>query len=371
MFRCVRGVILAPHPHTQGAVPRIAAWLASGLTESGWSVEVWPWGKREDGEILSSKVISRALDAVGIGRRLRSLGGVDFVVVKSGLDWKSVLRDLLLVSCVRKSVPAIILQPHGSQVERLSSPRGRLFKCAAAALLAHVDAVFLLSTEEIQAVEGFAPRTNAYLVRNPYDPGCLDSTPVSVHEGRLNVLFVGRMVREKGVLDLVAAAADSDGRGVLDITFVGRGPAEDEVNELVETLGLGDTVHLRGLGDARALRDAYLGADVLALPSYSEGFPTVLAEAMGFGLPIVCTAIRGAVDHLTDGVHAIFVQPKDSAGLRRALLRLRDDAELRRRMSRSNLSRVQRFDPAVVARHYGECIMDVIAKKPREAGASS
>jgi len=361
MFEGLRGVILAPHPHTQGAVPRIAAWLASGLSASDWSVEVWSWGKREDDESVVSKVVARTLDAVGIGRRLRSIGGVDFLVVKSGLDWKSVTRDLLLVTVVRRHAAAVILQPHGSQTERLLRPGGRVFKWAVAQLLRRIDGMFLLSSEEVDAVARFSPSTRAFLVRNPYDPLCLNSTPVKVREDQYRVLFVGRMVPEKGVLDLVSAAADTDGRGVLEVTFVGAGPAADAARVLADSLGISESVHLVGLCNAQELHEAYVHADVLALPTYwPEGFPTVFAEAMGFGLPIVCTPVRGASDYLVDGVHAVFVQPKDSVGLRDALLKLRDDAELRRDMSRNNLDRVQMFAPAVVADHYRQCIEDVM-----------
>ena len=337
----------------------------------GWSVEVWPWGKRSDSEGLLTKVRSRFSDVLCIRQRLRDCGSVDFLVIKSGLDWKSVIRDLTLVALVRRYAQVIILQPHGSQVERLARAQERLFKWAVAHLLARVEGVFLLSSDEVNAVASFSPQTPVYQVRNPYDPACLDSTPISIEASRMNVLFVGRMVREKGLLDIVCASADAEGRGVLDITFVGQGPAEGEARRLAESLGLKDSVHFLGLGDAESLHKAYLNADVLALPTYwPEGFPTVLAEAMGFGLPIVCTAIRGATDYLIDGVNAVFVEPKDPAGLRKALLDLRDDPEMRRRMSESNLERVRLFEPSIVARHYGECIVDVIARKQREADAS-
>jgi len=263
---------------------------------------------------------------------------------------------MLLVTVVRRHASTIILQPHGSQAERLCGSGNRIFKLAVARLLRHIDGVFLLSSEEVEAVTAFSPNTQAFLVRNPYDPACLKSTPVEIRDDQYRVLFVGRMVREKGVLELVAAAADSDGRGALSISFVGDGPAVAEAQTLADRLGLSDFVEFCGLADAGALRKAYLSAQVLALPSYSEGFPTVISEAMGFGLPVVCTRIRGAADYLVDGINALFVQPKDVTGLRHALISLRDDPALRRRIGTANLEGVKAFDPSLVANHYKECI---------------
>ncbi|MDI6711718.1 MAG: glycosyltransferase [Anaerosomatales bacterium] len=298
-----------------------------------------------------------------IAHHIRAKGGIDFALINSGLDWKSVLRDVALVCQIREDVRVIVLQPHGSQAQRLTGSGSLMFKQLVARLIAQVDAVFLLSSEEVNQVQRFAPRARVHHVKNPYDPAWLQSSRIPIREGQFNVLFVGRVVREKGVLDLVSAAADVDGRGALDVTLVGAGPEEDGVRRLVRDLGLERSVRLAGLADAAALREAYASADVLALPSYTEGFPTVVAEAMGFGLPVVCTRIRGLADYLTDGVHTIFVEPGDPAGLRQALLNLRDDIGLRRQMSENNLRLVREFRPSTVAGEYRGIINELIARK--------
>ena len=60
------------------------------------------------------------------------------------------------------------------------------------------------------------------------------------------------------------------------------------------------------------LDNAYRSTDVFVLPSYREGFPLVVMEAMGYGLPIVTTPIRGCADHLAPGVHALYARAKGS-----------------------------------------------------------
>ena len=89
----------------------------------------------------------------------------------------------------------------------------------------------------------------------------------------------------------------------------------------------------------------------------------MLAEAMGLGLPPVCTRIRGAVDHLVSGCNALFVEAHQPSDVRDKLMRLRDDSELRDEMSRANLELVKRFAPNVVAATYRRAIEDVVESR--------
>jgi glycosyltransferase involved in cell wall biosynthesis len=106
----------------------------------------------------------------------------------------------------------------------------------------------------------------------------------------------------------------------------------------------------------------YRSADVFVLPSYSEGLPTVLLEAMSYGLPIVTTRIRGAADHLAEGENALFVSVRSAEALAGALERLLDDTALRAKMRENNLLKAQDFMPAKVVQAYVEAFADVTGR---------
>ena len=73
--------------------------------------------------------------------------------------------------------------------------------------------------------------------------------------------------------------------------------------KILLSAGLEQKVSLLGYADSDLLSDLYRNSSIFVLPTYfAEGFPTVLAEAMSFGLPITTTPIRGALDHLKDGM---------------------------------------------------------------------
>jgi len=145
------------------------------------------------------------------------------------------------------------------------------------------------------------------------------------------VLFVGRLSPEKGILDLVQAA---DG---IPLTVAGDGPLRDRVPG-----ALGFVQHT-------ALPPLYERAAVVAVPSHREGFGVACAEAMAHARPVVASAVGGLLDLVVDGETGVLVPPRDVPALRGALERLLADPDLRRRLGQAGRARVQeRFSwPAV------------------------
>src|SRR5262249_4022190 len=137
------------------------------------------------------------------------------------------------------------------------------------------------------------------------------------------------------------------------LQLVGSGPEERKLRELAVELGVDDSVELPGYLEGADLTNAYHQATVFALPtSLQEGFPLSILEAMAAGLPVVTTPARGPADHLVEGRNALLVPAGDDAGLAAALLRLLNDADLRREMGAANREKVHDFDPEVVAGDY-------------------
>jgi glycosyltransferase involved in cell wall biosynthesis len=121
----------------------------------------------------------------------------------------------------------------------------------------------------------------------------------------------------------------------------------------IDALELGDAVELRGYLSGGDLEQAYRHAELFVLPTYfAEGFPLSVMEAMGHGLPVITTPIRGCADYLTAEEHALFVPARDPAALAQAIERLLGDDALRARMARANVARVADFAPDRVVPRY-------------------
>jgi glycosyltransferase involved in cell wall biosynthesis len=135
--------------------------------------------------------------------------------------------------------------------------------------------------------------------------------------------------------------------------IAGEGPEAAPLRERTRDLGLDEDVEFTGYLDPDSLAMAYARSDIFVFPTaFAEGFPTVLSEAMAAGLPIVTTAVRGAADHLRDGLNAIFVPTRDPRAIAAAVERLLTDHALREAMSYANREKVKDFAPSKVVEAY-------------------
>lgn len=146
------------------------------------------------------------------------------------------------------------------------------------------------------------------------------------------VLFVGRIVENKGIYDLLEALATSSGDQTLHV--VGRGQ-RDRVRRRAEELGVADSVTLHGVVDHSRLPHYYAACDFLCNPSRYESFGMVNLEAMACGTPVVSTDLDGTKEYLTHGETGLCVPPRDPERLARALDELGSSPELRAEFGRA------------------------------------
>lgn len=182
-----------------------------------------------------------------------------------------------------------------------------------------------------------------------YVPGCYSVIPNGVDvgqfspdvapverycDGKLNILFVGRLESRKGV-DYLVRAYQQVKKAVPDSRLIIVGPGtrlRRKYEKEAAQSGLKDVV-FTGLVRYDELPGYYRTADVFCAPATGrESFGIVLLEAMAAGTPIVASDIEGYASVLSDGVEGLLVPPKDADSLARSLISLLNDAALRRRM---------------------------------------
>lgn len=150
------------------------------------------------------------------------------------------------------------------------------------------------------------------------------------------VVYVGRLVPEKGLRELLDATATlAASRPRLQLALVGDGPMRAELDARVAAAP--HRLHLPGAQDAQAVARWMAAADLVTLPSYSEGHPNVLVEALACGRPVVATPV-GGIPEVVDAASGLLVPARDAqalaGGLRDALDRAWDTDALARRFSR-------------------------------------
>ena len=160
----------------------------------------------------------------------------------------------------------------------------------------------------------------------------------------LRMLCVGRLTPEKGQPLLLDALARVRHRGLdVRLTMVGSGPAEAELVRRTEDLGLDGVVEFTGSVGQDRLPDLYRAHDLFVLPSFQEGLPVVLMEAMATGIPVVTTSIAGIPELVVDGVHGRLVPAGEVDDLADAIAEIAKDPVRRVEMGQAARAQVSRL----------------------------
>jgi colanic acid/amylovoran biosynthesis glycosyltransferase len=140
---------------------------------------------------------------------------------------------------------------------------------------------------------------------------------------RLEILNVGRLAPVKGQALLIDAVAELHADGVpVRCRIVGDGPERAALERRIAARGVGEIVELTGAVGQDRIRELYDGANVFALPSFREGLPFVLIEALAMELDVVATRIMGIPELIADGQSGLLVTPGRSDELADALRQL-------------------------------------------------
>jgi glycosyltransferase involved in cell wall biosynthesis len=150
------------------------------------------------------------------------------------------------------------------------------------------------------------------------------------------VLAAGRLSPEKGFAVLVEAAARVPAAGFV---LFGDGPERDKLEGRVRDLGIADRFRMPGF--TRELDRLLPWADVVVLPSFTEGMPNVALEASAAGVPVVATAVGGTPEAVADGETGYLVPPGDPTALVDRILALLRDVPTRRRMGAAGRRRMR------------------------------
>jgi glycosyltransferase involved in cell wall biosynthesis len=267
------------------------------------------------------KGVSGPLYAASLaGQVLEYLGHVDVVLGSWAYPdgYAAVLLSALL------GAPAVV-KVHGSDINvlaREAGPRRRLQWALPRA--ARVVAVSRALADRV--AELGVPRERIDLVPNGIDtrlfrPGdrLQARRRLGLDARTLQVLCLARVEREKGALDLVSAFGLSPLRRAALISMVGAGSASAECERLAKRLGV--SLRLAGAKPHAEVADELAACDVLALPSWNEGMPNAVLEALASGRKVVATRVGGVPEIVSSNELGLLVPPRNPPALARALER--------------------------------------------------
>lgn len=186
------------------------------------------------------------------------------------------------------------------------------------------------------------------------------------------LVFVGRLSPEKGAVLLVEAAAKLIRDGLrVELVLIGDGPSRPDIEQAVSRHGLDDAVTLLGWQDSERVRKEILGSRALVLPSFAEGLPIVLMEALALHRPVVSTYVAGIPELVQPGINGFLVPPgsvDDLAEAMRTVVGASIDhlAEMGRRGAAWV---ADRHDAAANARQLEALVWQTVYSRRRESAA--
>jgi glycosyltransferase EpsD len=177
------------------------------------------------------------------------------------------------------------------------------------------------------------------------------------------LISIGELSRRKNHETIIRALAhigSNEGRGTPEIhcLIVGSGPLRGYLERLAAELSVAGIVHFAG--PQRDVENYCAISDILCFPSFMEGLPTVVCEAMAAGLPIVCSDIRGNRDLIRQGEGGVLLRPDDVAGFAEAICRLAGDAELRAAMGAANAQNIRKYDIGETLKEMAEIFAEIL-----------
>jgi glycosyltransferase involved in cell wall biosynthesis len=306
--------------------------------------------------------ITPLADLVALGRMVRVMRRVRPTIVDAHTP-KGGLLAMIAASLCR--VPVRVYHQHGLPLMTATGPRRLILRLTEriACRLAHQVLCISPSLREVLVSEGLCPPGKIKVLEHgsidgveadaKFDPSRVSPRVAAEVRARHRIPpdapvigFVGRVVRDKGLIELAQAwRALREEWPSLHLLVVGPLESEDPVPaDVKEGLRRDPRVHLAGM--VHDMPGIYRALDLLVLPTYREGFGAALLEAAAMGLPVVATRIPGCVDAVRDGETGLLVPVRDAAALTAAIRTYLGDPALGRRHGADGRRRARRdFEP--------------------------
>ena len=191
--------------------------------------------------------------------------------------------------------------------------------CVSSYLYKRAKIIFTVSDYFTNMVNSIVKHNIAYTIRPmiPYSDLDVIWNRKYVPKDKYNILYFGRVTKDKGLFELVEAVEILKKRGyAFNVKIVGDGDFSQALCELIYSKKLSDIIQIEGaVYDNEKKQEYYRNADIYVLPTYHEGFPRTLYEAMIFGTPIITTFVGGISSLMKDKENCVRIEPHSSESI--------------------------------------------------------
>jgi N-acetylglucosaminyldiphosphoundecaprenol N-acetyl-beta-D-mannosaminyltransferase len=346
-------LVVAPGPLSRGGINAVVAMHQMG---ESWSSRRALWLETMKGGGPVAKLVAAA---AAFCRALVLVPQVRLVHIHMAAG-ASLFRKFLFFALASLFNRPTVIHLHCPNLQFTSVMGGgpSLARTLCRFMLHRASRVVVLSDSWERLVLGYVPTARTVRLSNPY------WLPLDFQAGDRRgalVLYLNRIESRKGYQHLLRAIPAVLQRHPGTRFVLGGHGEVDAARKIATELGIAGAVELLGWVEGDRKWRLLADADILCLPSFEEGVPITLLEAMAAGLAVVTTAVGGIPDVVQNDVNGVLVRPGDVSAIANALIRLLDDGDLRARLSVAARETVERMNSlAVVDRALSRLYSDVL-----------
>ena len=331
---------MAPRNHVALALDEF-----EGLSSIGFNCKTVAYGSNAGKTNGIIRLFQVVINAFRLARALRHFRP-EILYLNSRFEPVGSLRDFISIFIVRMLYHrplAIAIKSHGSDLRVFD--KSLVYRdIIIPYLIKNVNRWFFLSNEEYLEILGKSKLMagKVTVTSNIIDPKRSLSSPdfkllYNISPDKFLYLFVGRMVREKGIFTILQSISQLPFKEQCEFIFIGSGNDLEEAKLLAAELEITDVVKFLGFIPEETCDKFYSIGDALVYPTCdSEGFAMALFKSVASGMPVITTQIRAAKDHLATDKNVLWVVGGSIRDLTDAMSRLFYDTELRANMRENN-----------------------------------
>ena len=322
----------------------IAEAEVTAFKKLGYNVEVSYYGNSDRVKDLPRRLLLILKNAINLKRKLLQQKS-DIVYLNTAFDNKTLVRDsisIFILKLYNRKIK-IVLKAHGTKQRAILSKSP--FKKY---LLRNIDLLLVLSQEELQSFKELSFKKIG-ITANPidftqYDQDKYFRKQEEIEQETILLLFVGRFIKEKGILELIEAC-----RLLKEETFpfklfcLGNGPLFGEIKQLIKDFKLDSEIMLAGHIPEEKTKYYYSNCDILISPSYREGFPMAIFQAIAAGKSIITTRVNACSDYLNEYENCLWIKKNNPEDIAIKIKLLTKNLELREIMKTNNLLLAKKF----------------------------
>jgi len=286
---------------------------------------------------------------------------IQIVHINTSLGVKSVLRDLLFAFYARILGKKCIVFFRGwsSENEKLMQDK---YKWLLKLYLYHTDALITLSKRSQNTLKSWGYKKKIYIETTLVDDNLLLGFDINKKiircSDKITLLFLARLEKEKGIFELIEACDSLIYRGYqIRLLIAGKGRAEKEILARVKNK---EYIKILGYVMGKDKAQVFSESDIYILPSYTEGMPNSVLEAMAFGSPVIVTPVGGLPDIIKEGDNGYFIPIGNSIVLAETIIRLINNKDLMYNMSLYNYDDAQKYYASNVVKRIEKIYMELL-----------